>query len=281
LEHRVIGCYGGKAAEILFLQEHTGINNLSDLGIEDIQFAQTLIGHMSQNWFFYGKNILTKENCNIVTTFNQREYKEADEKLLFFESIQENHDLSLFEKGETFGNENSVNMFSGEDEIEAEAQKYFPTASWQYQISEHFELSTRTFSDWYRLYLPKTQQNERNLEWIPPDQFYHGNDLNKHLTSSIYWNELFQVEIDSKTHSLILEGFNKALILLDTNLEGLDKIAYDLLSFQVLRQNDIEEILQNFNISIELTSEKVNIEKFVFDKTKNKLSPNIKKSAFD
>lgn len=281
LEHRVIGCYGGKAAEILFLQETTEINDLSDLGIEDIQFAQALINYMIKNWYFYGKNILIKENCNILTTFNEREYDESNEKFPFFESLLKNHDLSLFEKGEDFGNKNSLNTFSQETEIEAEAQKYFPTASWQYQISNHFELSTRTFSDWYRLYLPQTQQNERNLEWIPPDQFYHGNNLTENLTSSLNWNELFKVEIDYKTHSLILESFNKALLLLDTNREVLDKIACDLLSFQVLRQNDIEEILKNFKISTESSFQKIEVQKFIFDKKNNKLDPNIKKSLFD
>lgn len=250
LEHRIIGCYAGKAAEILFLQDVSNSTNLSDLGIEDIQFAQNLIKYMIKNWYFYGKKISIQENCNILTFFNEKEYRSATDKIPFLHSNLELMELSLINKGEAFGNtsytENSVN----ESTIEQDPQKYFPTASWQYQISTEFELATRAFSDWYRLYLPDPQQSERNLEWTPPDEFYHGNSFADHLTKSITWNQISEIQIDYEMHSLILQHFNQAITFLDQHREILDRLAYELLSSEILREPEVEKILQEFNFRI-------------------------------
>lgn len=250
LEHRIIGCYAGKAAEILFLQQNSHSSNLSDLGVEDIQFAQNLIKYMIKNWYFYGKNVSIQENANILTLFNEKEYRNVEDKMPFFNSMLETNELSLFNKGEQFGTNLYRSSNLAENSIEQNPQKYFPTASWQYQISNEFELSTRAFSDWYRLYLPDPQQTERNLEWTPPDEFYHGNDFSEKLTQSITWNQLGEIHIDYEIHSLILQSFNKAITLLDTNREILDRLAYDLLTFEILREPDVEKIFNEFNFRI-------------------------------
>ena len=46
----------GKAAEILLLQSAT-FESTSDLGTEDIQFAQNLIDCMIQKWYLYSKTV--------------------------------------------------------------------------------------------------------------------------------------------------------------------------------------------------------------------------------
>jgi len=250
LEHRIIGCYAGKAAEILFLQESLQLNNLSDLGTEDIQFAQNLIRYMIQNWYFYSKTALIHENTNIISVFNDKEYREYPDKVHFLNSVLETSELSLLNKGEQFGQNAYSSVVGSESSLGQDPQKYFPTASWQYQISTEFELSTRAFSDWYRLYLPDPQQTERNLEWTPPDEFYHGNDLSEKLTDSLNWNEISQVRIDYETHSLILQSFNKALLLLDQHREILDKLAYELLHLEILREPEVEKILSDFKLKL-------------------------------
>ena len=250
LEHRIIGCYAGKAAEILFLQDCFQLNNLSDLGVEDIQFAQNLIGYMIDNWYFYGKTIAIQENSNILDIFNEKEYRDAQDKVPFLNSVLETNELSLTIKGEQFGDSSYSSNFLVESSIEQYPQKYFPTASWQYQISNEFELSTRTFSDWYRLYLPDPQQTERNLEWTPPDEFYHGNSINEKLTESVNWNELSNIKIDYEAHSLILQSFNQALVLLDQHREILDKLAYELLYSEILREPEVRKIIKQFNFEL-------------------------------
>nr|UIO59383.1 ATP-dependent zinc metalloprotease FtsH [Chlorella desiccata (nom. nud.)] len=264
LEHRIIGCYAGKAAEILFLQDNLHLNNLSDLGTEDIQFAQNLIKYMIQNWYFYGKTSGSHENLNILNIFNEKEYRDLPEKLPFLNSVLESNELSLINKGELFGKNSYASNSLIENSIEQDPQTYFPTASWQYQISNEFEISTRAFSDWYRLYLPDPQQTERNLEWTPPDEFYHGNDFSEKLTESVTWNQISSIQIDYETHSLILQSFNKALLLLDQNREILDKLAYELLKSEILREPEIEKILHDFDLTLQ-TSEKIaSLEKIKF-----------------
>jgi ATP-dependent Zn protease len=256
LEHRIIGCYAGKAAEILFLQEVSHSTNLSDLGTEDIQFAQNLIKYMIQNWYFYGKNIAIQQNSNILTLFNEKEYRDLTDKVPFFNSMLETNELSLINKGEQFGNNSYTPNFLGESSIEQDPQKYFPTASWQYQISNEFELATRAFSDWYRLYLPDPQQSERNLEWTPPDEFYHGNLFADKLTESITWNQISEIQIDYEMHSLILQSFNKAITLLDQHREILDRLAYELLASEILREPEVQKILKEFNFNLDDSTSK-------------------------
>jgi ATP-dependent Zn protease len=251
LEHRIIGCYAGKAAEILFLQEVSHPTNLSDLGTEDIQFAQNLIKYMIQNWYFYGKNIAIQQNSNILTLFNEKEYRDLTDKVPFLNSILETNELSLINKGEQFGNNSYPLNFLGESSIEQDPQKYFPTASWQYQISNEFELATRAFSDWYRLYLPDPQQSERNLEWTPPDEFYHANLFADRLTESITWNQISEIQIDYEMHSLILQSFNKAITVLDQHREILDRLAYELLTSEILREPEVQKILEEFNLNVD------------------------------
>ena len=250
LEHRVIGCYAGKAAEILFLQNSSLITNTSDLGTEDIQFAQNLIKSMIDYWYFYGKTISIEKNLNILENYNIKEYRDVPEKVSFFNSFLENLESPIQEQSH---GEYSDSQKKIENSIEQQAQKYFSTANWQYQISDEFEMATRAFSDWYRLYLPDPQQTERNLEWTPPDEFYQGNPLLEELTQSVNWNTVAGIHIDYQIHSLILQSFNKALVLLDQHREVLDKLAYELINREILREPEIEAILKQFKIELKNT----------------------------
>jgi len=244
LEHRVVGCYAGKAAEILFLQNFSLMMNVSDLGFEDIQFGQNLIKSMVEYWYLYGKTISLEKNLTILNTNNSKEYRDYPDKIPFFNSFIENLEFSNLEQ---LNNDNKTI----ENSVEQRSQKYFSSANWQYQISNEFELATRTFSDWYRLYLPDPQQTERNLEWTPPDEFYHGNNLLEELTetNSLTWNDLEPVHINYQMQSLILQSFNKSLSLVDQNREILDKLVYELIHCEILRQPEIDSILAKFNIN--------------------------------
>jgi ATP-dependent Zn protease len=259
-EQRIVGCYAGKAAEILILQDlhdqgsvkigsvsaiqTNSEKNFSDLGIEDIQFAQNLIRWMAENWFMYGKSISIHASLNIFDDYNVREYRETSEKMLFFKTTLEALEDHVAEKENPFRNDVEVD----EEGIQQIHQEHAYPAIWQYKVSQEFENATRTFSNWFRLYIPDPQQIERNLEWIPADEFYQGNRFTKTVSNASNWNELGNLKVDYIVHSLILESFNKALLLLDQNREILDKIVYHLLQYEILREPEIEEIFENFNI---------------------------------
>lgn len=249
LEHRLIGCYAGKASEILLLQEFGLDFNLSDFGFEDINFAQTLITSMVEDWFLYSKNILNQKNSDILTNFNEKEYRNASEKISFFQSFLTKFGFELF-------NSNTVLKEKTDNFISSDSQNHYSLPKWQSTISDDFEIATRRFSDWYRLYLPEPEQNERNLEWIPPDEFYHTNDTLQKLSKSTNWSQLNLIKIDYEKHNLILESFNHAFNILNTNREILDQLAFELIYKEILRESEIKEILNFFNLTDENIGEK-------------------------
>lgn len=257
LEHRLIGCYAGKAAEILFLENgaQDAVLNLSDYGLEDIQFAQNLSQLMIKEWLFYTETLPTQENSEIPMNFNAHEYRnQFSEKTPFLNNLLnplESDNPSSIKQDEEIGNINMEAYYSstGQEKstelIEQEPQEYYQLPSWQLRISNNFEFATRTFSNWYRLYLPDPLQKERNLEWIPPDEYYHGSNFASKLSENILWNDISSIKIDYQLQSLILESFNTALILLNQNRQILDKLAYELLIAEVLHQPEIDKIIKN------------------------------------
>ena len=115
-------------------------------------------------------------------------------------------------------------------------------------VSQEFESVQRTFADWYRLYIPNPEERELNIDWSPPDEFYSGNNLNKQVnkTSLLKWNDLHKTVRDYQVHGVVMQSFNKALSLLDENREFLDKVVFELLKKEVLREPEIKKIALSF-----------------------------------
>lgn len=65
----------------------------------------------------------------------------------------------------------------------------------------------------------------------------------------IPWNDVSNLTRDYPIHSLILQSFNKALVILNQNRELVDRFVIDLLSQEILRQHEIEAVLQEFQQS--------------------------------
>ena len=65
---------------------------------------------------------------------------------------------------------------------------------------------------------------------------------------SVYipWNDVSNLTRDYPIHSLILQSFNKALVILNQNRELVDRFVVDLLAQEILRQHEIEAVLQEF-----------------------------------
>jgi ATP-dependent Zn protease len=251
LEERLIACYGGKAAEILFLENCASQMNLSDLGVEDINFAQNLSHLMVNNWHLYTKTISIQNESELLSNFNQKEYFGHEDELLGFAQLAEKNEMKL---------KNEIDEFptiatSGEIDtlIQHQAQTFFSTAIWQAQISSEFEFSTRLFTDWYRIYLPDPQQIERNLEWIPPDKYYQNNLYLRTNANNQNWNSELQ---NSKTYllnSLMLQSYNVALQLLDCNREILDFLVFKLLKDEIIRKPEIEKIIPTLKTRKKMT----------------------------
>ena len=199
LEHRIIGCYAGKAAEIFLLHNSSSESNLSDLGIEDIQFAQNLIEWMIEKWYFYGKTIAIQSLNAIPSTKNTKEYRDTPEKIPFLNHLLETIESSTSNEVKGFGiRTTSTDLLPSQEmniAIDQQSQRYFPHQVGSIKFQMNLKYQHVAFSDWYRLYLPDPQQTERNLEWSPPDEFYHGNDFSEKLTESATWNEVSRNQV--------------------------------------------------------------------------------------
>ena len=244
LEDRLVGCYAGKAAEILFLENYSAEINLSDLGTEDIEFAQNLITLMIDHWYLYSKTITTQNNSKILNNFNEKEYFDQTDKQYLLNQLTLNSEINLEFELEEFTN--TFNRRETEHLVQQQSQSFLPTSIWQSQIATEFEFATRLFSDWYRIYLPDPQQIERNLEWIPPDEYYHTNSL----LQSTNWNKEIENSKEFLSTSLISQSYNKALKLLDSNREYLDLLVSKLLKDEIIRKPDLENLLKNLEVDL-------------------------------
>jgi ATP-dependent Zn protease len=254
MEHRLIGSYAGKAAEILFLQHSPDRNgfymNLSDLGHDDLAFAQKLIFLMVEKWHLYSGTPLTYEYNEILEGRYSQEYKRKREKILLFKKFLQNLDEAPTEKkwlqkrpgGEKFKK-------PGTFELQIPQEKLFTSPWWQKEVSDQLQYNLPSFSQWYRLYLPIKQEIVTNLLWIPPDQHFQQKSRLAPLGNSrIRWNQLPSVHREYQVHSLMLDCYNEALQLLDQNRELLDKLAYELIQREILRLPEIENICSEFGL---------------------------------
>jgi ATP-dependent Zn protease len=241
LEERLIGCYAGKAAEVLFLENYSAEINLSDLGIEDIEFAQNLISLMVNHWYLYSKTIAIQNNVKLLNNFNEKEYFGQSDKTDLLNTFSTKTEINLASEVDEFTN--AFNIRETETLAQQQAQSFLPSSIWQAQVATEFEFSTRVFSDWYRIYLPDPQQIERNLEWIPPDEYYQTNSFLNGNSSN--WNNELENSKEYLSSSLMFQSYNKAIKLLDENRESLDLLVSKLLKDEIIRTPDLEFLIKD------------------------------------
>jgi len=245
LEDRLVGCYAGKAAEVLFLENYSAEINLSDLGSEDIEFAQNLITLMIDHWYLYSKTITIQNNSKILNNFNEKEYFDQTDKQQSLNQLALNSEINLELELEEFTN--TFNRRETEHLVQQQSQTFFPSSVWQSQVATEFEFATRIFSDWYRIYLPDPQQVERNLEWIPPDEYYQTNSFL--MSTDDNWNKELENSKGYLTSSLMLQSYNQAIKLLDNNRENLDLLVSKLLKDEIIRTPDLKFLLKDLKSS--------------------------------
>lgn len=274
VQDRLIGCYAGKAAEFLFLQNFSSrrLTHMSTLGLEDLLFAQKLIYSLLEKSFFYSKKSQLQKIITLAPNRNQCEFREFPEKVDFYRQFVEtieNPPMKKLLEAET----SSLNSKKTSEFQETNDQNFYSIPWWQLETSSTLEFVEKNFANWSRLYLYNPEQNERNPEWFPPDEFYHNfsglknikkayanltkqNIQKKHSKSdsaevkthtvNLPWNDVANLTRDYPVHSLVLQSFNKALVILNQNRELLDRLAVELLYREILRQPEIEILLKDF-----------------------------------
>ena len=138
-------------------------------------------------------------------------------------------------------------MLSVVGEVEQERER---AAWWEERVCREIEMSNRPYGKWYRIYLPKVEERERNEEWVPPDTLYHQTvslpNLSIKRSENVHslktWNHLYLVERDSSYHNVLINCFNTAFNLLSDNRELVDLVADHLLRFKKCRSHEISKI---------------------------------------
>ena len=308
-ETRLIGFYAGKAAELLSLsykkryskssqneksristkyisktlnkgdvssslQEHNSGKRTtswawqSDLGFAELLLASSLAHVMVDKWYFYFQGIALRKANRIATGRNTEELQDED-------AIRSLEKLS---KKSTRGEVRFRTIHPD--------RKWALPPWWQKQVSEEGDarIAKFAFTEWYHIYLNKSDHTFRNEDWVPGDQYYHqakniqdltqnssspspsvaegkqeGEDKeldrsmgspqsdSKEITTSFKdWNAFYWLDRDYAYYSLVIACFNRAFSLLDENRELLDSLAYYLLRLHTLRQHEILEIFFNF-----------------------------------
>ena len=223
LESRIIGFYGGKAAELLLLfygfktleysdkfgsetaltakafgttkfkfkksnNEHQHSSFYlwqSDLGIYDMNFAGWLTQLMIRNWYFYSKHISITKNNLLANNLN-------------IENIYDNKIFQFFKqlalKIEVKNNKKIIfsKDFLGEKPVAGFHQQIKNSQNWiinpwvQNQITQKLEFFYRKKTNWSRIYQGEHEKNE-NTQYVFSDEYYHNNKcLNNLLIKNIY-----------------------------------------------------------------------------------------------
>lgn len=252
LQERLIGCYAGKAAELLFLEhaaDQDGFVYQSTLGIEDFHFAQDLVKLMVKKWSWYS---------NISNLFPYFQFREDRNRKLFFElempemlEVYQQKSQTVFidpplEKTVAGPMWRPPTNESAADPFSRNPQTYYQIPWLQTEVTQNFQYATRYFSEWFRVYLPDPGTLKIfNPQWVNPDVYYHTN-VPAESKNAEQWNKMDQAAYDYLIQSLILNGFNSAITQLDNHRELLDQLVFELSQKEILRSFEIEEILKQF-----------------------------------
>lgn len=284
IHDRLVGSYAGKAAEFLFLQNFSSRQSyhLSTLGLEDLLVAQKLIYILLEKYCCYTRKNEILKNLTLGENENSHEFREAMKgKLDFYDDLIETTEDSRILMERQLEEEMSFEEKRAKKEPgpELDEQLYYEIPWWQQETSNALEFVEKNFQNWSRIYLYNPEQSERNVEWLHPDEFYHTTSGLKKVkrafanVSHIYqrknkqsyqnprpidgkvyppqkvnlpWNDVANITRDYPVHSLVLQSFNKALVILNENRELLDRLVIELLYHEILRQPEIEMLVKGF-----------------------------------
>lgn len=239
LEERLIGLVSGKASELLsgyasILPHLKNILNsslfdASSIGREDIQSATLLSFLMAEKWYFYAKQTCAQSHHPLLEDLNAYEFYQEDVNL--FKAIVEDIESEIDIQNKL------VSILK--------TQKWSFRSWWQKQLADEESFFDKSIMEWYRIYLAEPEEDERNIEWVPPDDYYTGLNI-RTADSMIYWHHLLKLSYDHIYHSLLINSFNISYSILNKNRELLDYLADFVLRYEKVRTHQIKILIKPF-----------------------------------
>nr|AIT93478.1 cell division protein [Prasiolopsis sp. SAG 84.81] len=275
LESHVIGFYAGKAGEFLGLFQKVPINKniqtklqanrlltvlQSDLGIQDMSLASWLGEVMVHKWYLYSKKISTQNFNQLKENYNSEQNSDVAitnflrKEAATLNGLYQNSKTNLVEPTQKTEKAPLPSVIS--------TAKQHAKQPWlQKRIAKKFEFFFSSKTDWHRIY-SMNYKNDENTRSVAPDIYYHSNVYLKKIneykltntnilvkdkfSSIVNWNDIYMLNRDYIYQSLLGTCFNKALLLIDQNRELLDLFATSLLRKEILREYEINDIIQTF-----------------------------------
>nr|YP_009130517.1 cell division protein [Bryopsis plumosa]CEO91047.1 cell division protein [Bryopsis plumosa] len=199
----------------------------SNFGSQDLKQATLLSKLMINKWYFYAEQIVTEKYHWITRNYNQFEL-DVEEIRLFKAIAEEMH--SQIEQQNIFFNV---------------AQKWSFRTWWQQLIQKKLNFVDRSVLNWYRIYLSDPEESEQNIEWVPPDDFYHIENINQ-INPYFFWNNFLLYTQDYLYHSLLLNVFNLSFRTIKNFSELLDLLADILMRLLKLQDDKLIIIIKKF-----------------------------------
>lgn len=246
LEHRIIGAFGGKAGEWVFLENLRDIADksfISNMGAQEWKIAQALIHLLVDKWHMYTPHIfLLQEQRPLLSNFNLFVYTDVKEQF-------------LYEFAQTFeASPKGINLLGFEED--KNPQTLFSLTWWQMKLQEHYlELELQK---WYSLWLSNPEEWKFNPQWVSPDSTFHQNTTKEDIYFGTKYKDLAFLIRDYRINSIILEACNVSFLITTTYREILDQLAYELLHEGILREYQIYKIFENFGIDCVKLKEELN-----------------------
>nr|YP_010732083.1 cell division protein [Massjukichlorella minus]WDY12997.1 cell division protein [Massjukichlorella minus] len=286
LETRLVGLYAGKAGELLhvsaknilyakdtknqgILTDHSIQLDLtqrktigwlwqSNLGFSELLAASSLIHLMIDRWYLYSSKIFTLKSNQVRGSLNNEQIRNQ-QFLQIFQQVSKQLNSEKPKSrfwGNTYDQNQRSNLVSGMGGkkfmpvLQSIKQDYKKAAWWEAKVCQQLQISERSYGKWYRIYLPKLEQNARNEEWLSPDTLFHQKltifNVSRKRSSTFpslkSLNDLYQFERDLQYHNTVINCFYRAFNLLNDNRELLDLLADHLIRFKILRSYEIEKI---------------------------------------
>ena len=272
VESRLIGLVSGKAAEYLSVYSsilshfsplylHTDITTT---GLEDLKIATVLAVLMVEKWYYYADSICTRLTHPIIK--NRKRFAYSSFELRVLKAMTK-------ERSKRFDFENLLTKV-----IDPKSTDYW----WPNELIEEIEYFEKTFSDWYRIFLPEPEETIRNLNWVPPEKYYADFNIQS-LYTILYWRDYIRLSSDYLYHSLLVSCFNLSYSILTNHRELIDYIVDFTFRHRQVRENHIQALSKSFiKKRSKSTPADVNLEKFIvreswgeFSRRKNPRSLNI------
>lgn len=184
-EYYLLFTISGKVAETLMLLSNRSKND-SNIGVEALKTAGLIISAMVTKYLFYSPKLLTCAQVNVNMLQNRVQIPVEVEYaflkgLTSFGEIQNQSEAQIPGKG--------IQRYDVINRIE--------TPWWQFQSFSNICSLSKKYGQWYRFYLSEPNQNYLNIEWVPPEKYYHNQVNNGLFDLNQSSNQLFYRKLEN------------------------------------------------------------------------------------